>query len=119
SPGVEHHGAGVAEDVPAARSFERINPGLCRSNCHTSRGHSRSRLRAAGYLEPGVELAEIRPSRHEAEQIHRVGARRMQLDNLIALESGLLGDGVEIQAAVFHRNQVMPWFFGGVIQFPL
>src|SRR6266550_4124476 len=93
--------------MPSARSIERINPGLRRGNCNAPRSDARARSGSARQLQRRIELAQIRKSGHEAEQVYRIRPRRMARDQLLNRKTYSRCDRLEIHPVVADGNHML------------
>src|SRR5687767_6109423 len=79
---IEHHGVRAPDDVPPSRSRERIDRGLRTGDGDASRRDAWARLLSPWEHQRLVELAEIRETGDETENVDSINPGTVAIDYL-------------------------------------
>ncbi|MNT80487.1 hypothetical protein D3C72_2199510 [compost metagenome] len=97
----------MANQLPAARRHQRVNPGLRPANADRTGRNLQARLSATRRGQLFRQSPQIGESWLEAQEPHYVINRAVQLDHLLFRQSGMSGDFAQIRAtrpAVHYRD---------------
>src|SRR5262249_12329600 len=72
----------LTDDVPSARTFDRIYSSVFAANSDRAGSDLRARDGQPRHVEAGIKLAQLRKTRRESEHVHVVNWRRMKLADL-------------------------------------
>src|SRR5438045_568276 len=94
----------MADDVPSARTFNRVDARVLAANGDGAGRYVGPGRRQTRRMKSRVEIAEVWKSRRETEQVNLVDGGRVELANLLNRQATVFCHPFEVPAIVDDRD---------------